>query len=179
MRVTRGGLDRATSLAGLGAVALACALSGCHPRTPAATTVPEAAPAEPPFTASHIRSYTDTFAVTSIADSPSNLWVGTTHGLLRWDLASGRYATITAASGLSDDRVLAVTVDEQGEVWVATKSGTAVGFRGSWQKVPPPPVGDFVTGLVSGPERSLWAGGPEGWRASGARTGSTTCRTPA
>ena len=41
---------------------------------------------KPTFSASHVRAFTDTFAVTSVTDTPSNLWVGTTHGLLRWDL---------------------------------------------------------------------------------------------
>jgi hypothetical protein len=146
-------------------LALACAsalsLAACHPRIAHPTTAVEA-PRAPPFTASRVRSFTDTFAVTSIADSPSNLWVGTARGLMRWDLATGRHAVLTAKDGLPADRIAAVTVDGQGQVWAATQRATALGWRGRWQSLPPAPVGDFVTGYTSGPERNLWAGGPEG-----------------
>src|SRR4051794_7840458 len=85
---------------------------GCMPKKQASTT-----PAEKPrptFRASRLRSFTDTFAVTTVADSPQNLWVGSVHGLVRWDLSSPpRYTVIGAKEGLPSERVAGVAVDAQ------------------------------------------------------------------
>ena len=79
------------------------------------------APHKPTFTGSHVRAFTDTFAVTSVTDTPANVWVGSTHGLLRWDLAGGaRYVLIGVNDGLPAERVAAVASDSQGAVWAAT-----------------------------------------------------------
>jgi Two component regulator propeller len=146
-------------------ISFACVLvagfAGCagHQVTP-----PPTAPKRPSFTASHVRAFTDTFAVTSVTDTSSNLWVGSTHGLLRWDLAGGaRYTVIGPNEGLPAERVAAVASDSQGGVWVATEKGLSRGFHGSWSNLPPAPVGPFVTGLVpSLAGKGAWAGGPEG-----------------
>src|SRR5436190_18856761 len=85
-------------------------LVACH-RSPKATTPPAAVEAGPQITFSgkKVRSYTDTFAVISIADSPSTLWVGTTRGLIKWDVAAGKYTVIGAREGLPAEKITAVT----------------------------------------------------------------------
>jgi hypothetical protein len=141
-----------------GAIALALAAGGCHPH---AAAPPPAAPAPlpPSFTASRIRSFSDSLAVTAIADSPSTLFLGTSRGLVRWD--GGRYTLLTQKDGLPADRVAAVAVDAQGGVWLATAKGLSRGLRGVWTNYPVAPVGDFLTGLVAD-GKLIWAGGPEG-----------------
>jgi hypothetical protein len=146
---------------------LLVAVAACGPRKGPARA--EAEGEKPPsFRASRVRSFTDTFAVTAVADTPSQLWIGTPHGLLRWEVTSGKSTVITSHDGLPEDRIAAVTADAQGGVWAATAKGVSRGLRGSWQNLPPPPVGDFVTGLVASLDgKILWAGGPEGlarWR---------------
>jgi len=139
-------------------------LVSCH--RPAKTTTPppvvEAAPTVT-FAGKKVRSYTDTFAALSIADSPANLLVGTPHGLVRWDVAAGRYSVLGARDGLPADRISGLAVDTQRTVWVATQQGIARSIPRGWQVFPPPPVGDFIAGMeptVDG--KQLWVGGPEG-----------------
>lgn len=133
-------------------------VSACGPRAKPVEVKPQARPNT--FNAARVRSYTDTFAATAIADSPSHIWVGSPHGLLRWD--GGRYTVLTTKDGLPSDRVAAVTVDGSGVVWVATPKGLGRLTR-TWVTLPVPPVGAFLTGLVpSADGKLLWAGGPDG-----------------
>ena len=134
------------------------ALAGCPKPKP----IPIApAPPAMTFAASRIRSFSDSFAVTAIADSPSTIFVGTPHGLLRWE--GGHYTVLSQRDGLPADRVSAVTVDSAGAVWLATAKGLSRGLRGVWTNYPLAPVGGFLTGLVPGGDnKSIWAGGPEG-----------------
>jgi hypothetical protein len=127
------------------------------------SSAPGAGQARRSFTGQKVRSFTDTQAITSIADSATTLWEGTPHGLVKWDLASGHYTVLGARDGLPDDRIAAVAVDGQGVVWVATKKGVARATRSGWQTFAPAPVGDFITGLQPSVDgRTVWAGGPEG-----------------
>jgi hypothetical protein len=139
------------------AVATACATGSSAP--PATVEPPK-----PSFGASHVRAFTDTFAVTSVTDTPANIWVGSTHGLLRWDLAGGAHAVVIGTNdGLPAERVAAVAADAQSSVWVATAKGLSHGHRGAWSNLPAAPVGPFVTGLVPAANgKGVWAGGPEG-----------------
>ena len=100
-----------------------------------------------------------------MADSATNLWVGSPHGLVRWDLSGGAHYTVIGPNdGLPAERVAAVATDAQGGVWVATSKGMSRGFHGGWSnRLPAAPVGPFVTGLqptLGG--KGAWAGGPEG-----------------
>ncbi len=137
---------------------------GCGEPTPSVTTGPPTV-ARGTFTGSKIRTFTDTYAVTALADGGSTLWVGSPHGLLKWDLtgAQSHYTVVGAADGLPADRINAVAVDPKGAVWVATAKGLSHGSNARWQNLPAPPVGDFVTGLVPTLDgTSLWVGGAEG-----------------
>jgi hypothetical protein len=142
-------------------IAAAIALAACGPAAHPGVATP-AAPKHS-FAASKVRSFTDTLAVTAVADSGSNLWLGTPRGLLRWEIGSARWTLMTHADGLPADRVAAVAVDAQGGVWVATAKGLSRGLRGSWSNFPAAPVGEFLTGMVPGPDgKTAWASGPEG-----------------
>jgi hypothetical protein len=140
------------------ALITALATAGCHPR---AAAPPPAAPAPrpPSFGASRIRSFSDSLAVTAIADSPTTLFVGTAHGLLRWE--GGRSTLLTQKDGLPADRVAAIAVDGSGAVWLATAKGLTRGVRGLWTNYAAAPVGGYLTGVYSD-GKTVWAGGPEG-----------------
>ena len=155
MRRTAGLVLSFAGLVGLG-------LTAC-PKPDKVTTTPPTGPRHS-FNASAIRSFTDTFAVSMLVDTPSNLFVGSTRGLVRWDTANMKYSVITTKEGLPADRITAVAVDKSGAVWVATPAGVAhAAPRGAWQKAPAAPVGDFLAGIVpAGDGQSIWAGGPEG-----------------
>ncbi len=138
-------------------VALALVLAGgCHPPAP---LPPAPVPRPPSFTASRIRSFSDSLTVTAIADSPAALFVGTPRGLVRWE--GGRNTVLTSKDGLPADRVAAIAVDPQGGTLVATQKGLSRGFKGAWTNWAAAPVGSFLTGLVSD-GKTVWAGGPEG-----------------
>jgi hypothetical protein len=139
-------------------------MAGCH-HAPRATTPPAPAEAGPglTFSGKKVRSYTDTFAITSIADSPTTLWAGTPRGLLKWDVASRKLTVLGAREGLPTERVAQVALDPQRTVWAATEKAIVHSTRQGWQSFPIPPVGDFITGLQAAPDgKSVWVGGPEG-----------------
>lgn len=139
------------------ALALFFVVGACHKHV----TPPPAAPAPKPpsFTASRVRAFSDSLAVTAIADSPSTIFVGTPRGLLRWEGA--RSTLLTSKEGLPADRVAAVAVDPQGGILLATAKGLSRGLKGAWTNWAAAPVGSFLTGLVSD-GKTVWAGGPEG-----------------
>jgi hypothetical protein len=140
-------------------VAILALVGACAPKAAPVTEVPHA----PTFAASKIYSFTDTFAVTSVVDGGAVLWAGTPRGLMRWDLASGKFSVIGQKEGLPADRVGFVAVDGKGGIWAATAKGVMVSRRGVRQTFPPAPVGDFITGLVpSSDGKFAWAAGPEG-----------------
>ncbi len=133
------------------------AVGGC-PKKPVAPA-PAAQPRPPSFTASRVRAFADSLAITAIADSAAMLYAGTSRGLLRWE--GGRYTLLTAKDGLPADRVAAVAVDAQGGVLLATAKGLSRGLKGAWTNWSAAPVGSFLTGLFSD-GKTVWAGGPEG-----------------
>jgi hypothetical protein len=116
------------------------------------------------FSKPRVRSFTDTLAVTALADSPSQVWVGSTHGLVRWSpQPGGTYTVLTAHDGLLSERISALAVDGAGAVWIATPKALSRLQNGVFTHFPPAPVGAFVTALKPSPDgKSLWAAGPEG-----------------
>jgi len=145
------------SLGRLAALALLVAGSGCPKPAPPPPHAP--APKPPSFTASRVRSFTDSLTVTAIGDSPTALLVGTPRGLLRWE--GGRNTLLSSKDGLPADRIAAIGVDPQGGILLATQKGLSRGYKNVWTNWAAAPVGDFLTGLVSD-GKTIWAGGPEG-----------------
>jgi hypothetical protein len=133
------------------------AASACKHASPPRPAEPT--PKPPSFTASRVRGFSDSLAVTAIADSPSHVLAGTARGLLRWE--GGRYTLMTAKDGLPADRVAAIGVDPQGGILLATAKGLSRGLKNVWTNWSAAPVGSFLTGLISD-GKTVWAGGPEG-----------------
>jgi hypothetical protein len=141
-------------------LALALVCSGC-PHKESAPPVETVTPRRQTFTSARIRSFSDSYAVTAVADTQSTLYVGTPRGLVRWD--AGRWSVMSQKDGLPADRVAGLAVDGSGTVWIATAKGLSRGLRGAWTNYAAAPVGSFLTGLIPGGDgKIVWAGGPEG-----------------
>ena len=109
-----------------------------------------------------LHSFSDTLSATSVAATDNALWVGTQHGLIKWDTRASTFTMITKTEGLPADKVSAIASDDKGGVFVMTPAGLAHMAKGAWSNFPTVPVGDFVTGMVVSPDGALWAAGPEG-----------------
>jgi len=79
----------------------------------------------------------DTVYVRALAVEPKAgaLWVGTSKGVHEIDLASGKPRnTFTRASGLANEYVFAIGIDQQGYKWFGTNSGGVSRYRdGKWK----------------------------------------------
>ena len=78
----------------------------------------------------------DDVYVRSLATDPDNsaLWVGTSVGVLKIDLASGEMLeTFTRDDGLANEYVFAIGIDSHGYKWFGTNAGGVSRFRnGKW-----------------------------------------------
>ncbi|MEY2428084.1 MAG: hypothetical protein QOJ40_969 [Verrucomicrobiota bacterium] len=60
--------------------------------------------------------------VTSLTtDSEGRVWIGTPHGLNRWD--GKKFAAFTRRDGLPDDSIFSVRAAHSGSVWITTRGG--------------------------------------------------------
>jgi signal transduction histidine kinase/ligand-binding sensor domain-containing protein len=63
-------------------------------------------------------------SVMTVAEQPAGvLWIGTAHGLVRYDLAARQRVELGAGSGLPDRKILVVAGDRDGDLWVGHSSG--------------------------------------------------------
>ena len=108
-----------------------------------------------------IKSFSETSAVTAVQPVGGSIWVGTSNGLQKWDIAKGTFVRVTVANGLPSDKIAALAGDGRGGVWVMTSAGLVHDDKKGWIKLPPAPVGAFVSGLVQTND-GLYAGGPDG-----------------
>lgn len=90
------------------------------------------------------------------------IWVGTDHGLARWE--DDRWAIYTHEDGLSHDMIMSLAEDDQtGDVWIATMGGLtrySVGRFDSFDQ--------FNSGLVNNVVYSVVAHAGEVWSATAA-----------
>lgn len=100
-------------------------------------------------------------------DAEGMIWIGTeSGGIDRIDPATGRIAHYNTATGLLDDRVLALLVDDRGRLWAGTGGGLAWydASTDSFVEVSVPldawPVA--VHSLLADPEGTLWLGTDRG-----------------
>ncbi|MCA9679494.1 MAG: hypothetical protein H6709_16695 [Kofleriaceae bacterium] len=145
------------------AVASAVALAACpDPRPPA--------PPSPRGTV-RVRAITDASSVRLLAPAGPFLFAAGSHGLDRWDPATGAVLPLSSDHGLPGDRVLGMVTDpERLWLWVATDGG--LGYydvtRETFSEVPPGKLIDLgaaeVTSLRLAPatDGGVWIGHPRG-----------------
>jgi hypothetical protein len=75
--------------------------------------------------ASPVRNFTDSDVITGVANSPTDVFVATLRGVLKYPSAGGTPARFTRRDGLPDDQVYAISADAEGTVWAATARGIA------------------------------------------------------
>ncbi len=76
-------------------------------------------------------NYTNGKSVNSFADDGTSLWVGTLGGMVKVDKSTGAASFFDKTnSGLPDNRVNAVFVDQSGNVWIGTEFGGLVKYNG-------------------------------------------------
>jgi hypothetical protein len=154
-------MARLATLTLAGTLACCTLLGACEPTEQRPDPVPVKPHAQ--YRDSRIVSFTDTYSISGLADGGPALWANTNQGLLRWDLQQGRYGVFTTKDGLPDGKLLAITIDREGAVWVATQTAVARGTREGWKTYPPAPVGDAIVGLAASPDRDeLWVAGRQG-----------------
>lgn len=92
-----------------------------------------------------------------LAEGPDRtMWFGTAEGVLAYDGLNWRH--YNSRDGLYGDRVLALLVARNGDVWVGTDRGISVLRQGEWTRISPPAGAAFeVTGLIQTQEGEIWA----------------------
>lgn len=154
-------------------------LSGCKllmgDKAKESTATPQPKPLQ-------VRSFTDAAPVTAVAATGSTLWVGTTHGLVKWDLAKNTSQLVTATDGLPGNRVVALAVDGEGALWVATPGGLAHQQGAQelkWKTQPVAPVGEPVAALAVTTDGALWIGGAGGLARFGGKAAQPVAKKKA
>ncbi|HEY1131345.1 MAG TPA: diguanylate cyclase [Roseateles sp.] len=91
------------------------------------------------------------------------IWVGLLGGLDRLDPTTGSFEHFRAgdASGLPDDRIGALLVDREGDLWVGTGHGLAR-LRAGGQRFEPIEGGWAVNALAQGVDGRIWVGTRDG-----------------
>lgn len=106
------------------------------------------------------------YGVTAIAqDVDGYLWVGTNHGLARFDGARFRGFDRRNTSALASGDVSALVRDPEGGVWIGTIGGGVVRYHdGRFTAITTQDglAGDRIVALAIAPDGDLWAGGYEG-----------------
>jgi signal transduction histidine kinase/ligand-binding sensor domain-containing protein/ActR/RegA family two-component response regulator len=101
--------------------------------------------------------------ITSIyRDHEGAVWAGTDYGLFRYQ--NGRITEITSHDGLTSNRVMAITEDAQGQLWVGTAGGGLLRReRGKFVTVTGEQSSAYVLSLLSDGD-NLWIGSLNGLR---------------
>lgn len=68
-------------------------------------------------------NFTNDNEVTSIAVENNTLWVGTTGGLLKWNLTNSTYEKFIVSDGLVSNYVTSITIDSNNVKWIGTFGG--------------------------------------------------------
>lgn len=100
-----------------------------------------------------------------VVDPDGAVWTGTSRGLSRLDLATGKFRHFDSSnSDLPDDRVLTLELSEDGVLWVGTGAGLAQLEDNAWQAVllSQRAVQPEITAIALTADRSAWIGTTDG-----------------
>jgi hypothetical protein len=110
-----------------------------------------------------VRNYTDSDVVTGVAATPTEVFVATLRGVMRYPLAGGNGTRLTTREGLPDNQVFAISSSSDGTVWAATARGVVRWAGDHWTTVGPaqPDVGR-PTALLALEGGNVLLGGAQG-----------------
>ena len=73
-------------------------------------------------------------------DNAGNLWIGTFHGLNRYEKSTGKFQLYTAnvnkPDGLTHSSIWCIVKDEQGTIWLGTYFGGVNYFNPNMKSIP-------------------------------------------
>ena len=133
---------------------------------------------EPPKPVPTIEAYSEPSAVTAIAPIGGAVFIGSSLGIDRWELASGKHRRLGAAEGVAGTAVRAMALAPGGLLWFATDGGVGrydiEGGKALMLPPPPQPSAAALTGLRAialDKSGGIWVGGtaglfhadPNGW----------------
>ncbi|MBY0504507.1 MAG: hypothetical protein K2X03_11385 [Bryobacteraceae bacterium] len=101
--------------------------------------------------------------VNTLVAAGNELWVGTDHGLVRWD--GSRLTKKGIPSSLDDVQILAMTLDANSNLWGGTNSQGLfrLSSKGvSWMDPSPGETREAVTAVFEDREGNLWSGSASG-----------------
>lgn len=124
-------------------------------------------PPKPP--APTIEAYSEPTAVTSIVSIGGAVFVGTSLGIDRWEVATGKHRRLGATDGVTGTAVRALALGRAGTLWFATDAGVGwydiEGGKAAMVPAPAQPLTAAVTGLRAlavDKAGGVWAGGTGG-----------------
>lgn len=98
-----------------------------------------------------------------LRDTQGTLWIGTQHGLSRFN--NGAFRTFSISNGLGSATIRCLLVDRSGQLWAGTQGGGLSGYRdGQFVTFTAQDglVSDFVRQLVEDDHGHLWLGTAKG-----------------
>ncbi|MFC1490520.1 two-component regulator propeller domain-containing protein [Candidatus Latescibacterota bacterium] len=81
-----------------------------------------------------ITQYTDFSNVTGIVKQDNYLYCSTLGGLVKWDLSTFEYTTITTADGLASNILTDIVIDTDDRIWVSSYEGLSMFDGDSWEE---------------------------------------------
>ena len=140
-------------LAVLSLMSFLCACPSSKPRTPKARL----------RTTLKTRLFTESAAVRALTAVQGSLWVGTSNGLIRWNIQNKTAETINSDDGLPGDEILALAPDARNGLWVATSGGVTRYDGKTWRLFGNCPLGSDIQAIAPSEDgSSVWVGGGKG-----------------
>src|SRR5215470_310216 len=109
LRYRRGAVHTSTRIALIAILGTAC--------------TQEVKPEAPKPPAPTIEAYSEPTAVTSVVAIGGAVFVGTSLGIDRWEVATGKHRRLGAADGVTGNAVRALALGRAGTLWFATEAG--------------------------------------------------------
>lgn len=101
--------------------------------------------------------FSETNSINTMEFEGNFLWLGTSKGIVRWDMTGGGYKKITAQNGLLSDYVYAMLIDSNGGKWFATANLGSASSSGGVSYFDGESITNYTTanGLASNQVRAI------------------------
>ncbi len=101
--------------------------------------------------------FSETNSINTMEFEGNFLWLGTSKGIVRWDMSGGGYKKITSQNGLLSDYVYAMLIDSSGGKWFATSNLGSASASGGISYFDGESITNYTTanGLASNQVRAI------------------------